>query len=137
MLETDPSKNKFFDPNIKMGGGNRRNGRRQAFMFTEEGSETHKKAADRLRHKLSKKAIADRFGKVQKAAAPIVDANGNENPNLMELGTRQPVSKEVLPFKEEGAIPEMEWWDAALNPNYTDPKKPLFDQTKITLYIQH
>jgi len=134
LIETDPTKNKFFDPNIRA-GGDRRAARKQAFKFTEEGSETHKKAAERMRSKLTKKAIADRYGKVQQAPAPIVSADGGDNPNLIEIGIRQ--NETILPFKQEGPIPEMEWWDAHLVPNYVNPEKVTFDDTKITFYIQH
>lgn len=135
MIETDPSKNPFYDPNLKPSGFDRRGGRRQAFVFTEEGSEVHRKAAERMRHKLSRKAIAERFGKVQHAPAPIVDGAGGDNPNFVPLGTR-PI-KMVLPFKQEGPIPETEWWDAALTPNYANPEKVTFDESKITFYIEH
>eukprot|EP00658_Telonema_sp_P-2_P003691 TRINITY_DN1137_c0_g1_i5.p1 TRINITY_DN1137_c0_g1~~TRINITY_DN1137_c0_g1_i5.p1 ORF type:complete len:545 (-),score=103.82 TRINITY_DN1137_c0_g1_i5:388-2022(-) len=133
MMETDPSKNPFYDPSLKLGGRNdRRGGRRQAFVFTEEGSETHKRAADRLRHKLSKKAIAERYGKVQPAAAQIVDGSGDA---ATEVQPKQ--EKAVLPFKQEGPIPEVEWWDAVLAPNYVSADKVTFDSSKITMYIQH
>lgn len=135
LIETDPSKNRFFDANIRAGMHDRRGGRKQAFKFTEEGSETHKKAAERMRSKLTKKAIADRYGKVQQAPAPIVSADGGDNPNLIEIGIRQ--NETILPFKQEGPIPEMEWWDAHLVPNYVNPEKVTFDDTKITFYIQH
>eukprot|EP00656_Telonema_subtile_P011046 TRINITY_DN1541_c0_g2_i1.p1 TRINITY_DN1541_c0_g2~~TRINITY_DN1541_c0_g2_i1.p1 ORF type:complete len:532 (+),score=97.98 TRINITY_DN1541_c0_g2_i1:94-1689(+) len=135
MIETDPSKNPFYDPNLKPSGFDRRGGRRQAFVFTEEGSEVHRKAADRMRHKLSRKAIAERYGKVQQAPAPIVGGAGGDNPNMVPLGTR-PI-KAVLPFKQEGPIPEMEWWDAALTPNYVNSEKVTFDESKITIYIEH
>lgn len=133
MIETDPSKNPFYDPNLKQSTFDRRAGRRQAFVFTEEGSETHKKAAERLRHKLTKKAIAERFGQVQQSAPPIVDGSAGSNPNLIELGTRAP----ALPFKQEGPIPDMEWWDQVLAPNYGSAGKVSYDETKITIYIEH
>jgi len=138
MIETDPAKNPFYDPSLKPSGFDRRGGRRQAFVFTEEGSEVHKKAADRMRHKISKKAIAERYGQVQQQPAPIVDGSGGGNPNLVPLGIRTTPAATVLPFKQEGPIPEMEWWDVALAPNFSHRDgKVTFDETKVTFYVEH
>jgi len=61
------------------------------------------------------------------------------NPNMVPLGERAaPASAAPLvPFKNEDPPPDMEWWDAVLQPDHSDPNEVKFNMTKITHLVEH
>lgn len=145
MLETDPTRNKFFDPNMKAPTGRRE--RRAGFKFVDDG--TFRKAGEALRSKRSRQAQTSRYGQTQstvggtaflaaekeRVAAVAAAAASGEKVEASE--NKAAPAAPVVPFKKEDPIPDMEWWDAMLEPDYTDPHNIAFNKVKITHLVEH
>jgi len=155
MLETDPTKNPFFDPNMKAPTGRRE--KRPSFKFVDEG--TFRKAGENLRSKISKRAATARFGQTQStvggsaylaaekaakeaaAAAQAMEVEsdavvGDPAASNQDKPAPASVPTPIVPFKKEDPIPEIEWWDAVLQPEYTDGDVT-FNETKVTHLVEH
>jgi len=148
MPVTDPTVNKFFDGNMKAPMARRE--RRPAFKFVEDG--TFRKAGENLRARKSKQRQTSRYGQTQstvggsalltaekeaKAAAAAAAAQSTD----MDTTVDKPltgVKTVTVPFKKEEPIPDMEWWDAVLQPEYSESGDDVkFNQTKITHLVEH
>jgi len=147
MLETDPTVNKYFDPNMKAPTGRRE--RRAGFKFVDDG--TFRKAGEALRSKRSRQNQTSRYGQTQStvggsaflsaekervaAAAAAAAAGGEKSEAGDKPSAVAPAT--IVPFKKEDPIPDIEWWDTVLQPDYKDPHKVDFNRTKITHLVEH
>jgi len=95
-IETDPTKNRYFDPRMPTPKLNRP---RRGFNFVEAG--TYVKKAQRMRTKLAKELLESSVG---------------EEGDVSGLSEKSLILKEAedIIHKEEEPVPDVEWWDAPL-----------------------
>jgi U4/U6 small nuclear ribonucleoprotein PRP3 len=98
LLETDPSRNAYFDPDIRMDGRTRRAPRRD-FRSVAHGSITAQAEKDRCR--AERKAADARFREAMAARVAQVGS-------MPEL---PPLDNRILDESRGGGVPVTEWWD--------------------------
>jgi len=116
-LETDPSKNPYYDPRMKTSKGQRH---RRGFRFVEAG--TYIKKGARMRTKLAKQILTNTSAVIAEQGGEGEGIDGyfgrNEEGDRMDLDSNL-VSLGMLKraeeiIKEEEPIPDVEWWDLPL-----------------------
>jgi U4/U6 small nuclear ribonucleoprotein PRP3 len=100
LLETDPTRNEYFDPDIRMNARARRLPKHK-FNFVTAGVMTEK--AEKARHDAERHAADVRFRGAMAAKA----ARAGSLPPLPPL-----VASAVDAARGGGAVPDVEWWDA-------------------------
>ncbi|ELR19312.1 premRNA processing factor 3 (PRP3) protein [Acanthamoeba castellanii str. Neff] len=101
VVETDPSKNPYFDPRMRAPKVTRP---RRAFNFVEAG--TYVRKAQRMRTKLAKELLESSMGAADEGA-------GSDMPRDKSLMPLRKEAEEII-HNEDEPVPDVEWWDAPL-----------------------
>eukprot|EP01098_Paradermamoeba_levis_P000751 TRINITY_DN1087_c0_g1_i1.p1 TRINITY_DN1087_c0_g1~~TRINITY_DN1087_c0_g1_i1.p1 ORF type:complete len:475 (+),score=168.83 TRINITY_DN1087_c0_g1_i1:153-1427(+) len=138
-VETDPSKNKFYDPRVPLPKVSRT---KRTFQFVEPGTFVRK--AERIRTQAMKTTFSKMLEKQNEE-----ENVGGEDPNSLIQTLQQERLK-----RPKDPIPDVEWWDIPFLQNGTyytgEPEedreegligeeivKKLLKEEKITLYVEH
>lgn len=123
-IETDPTKNPYFDPRMrapKVG----RTRRQKAFQFVEAG--TYVKKAQRMRTKLAKEFLESSVAVPGKGVEGI-DPTAPVDKSLMPMELLK--EAEEIIQKEDEPVPDVEWWDLPLliDKQHYDKSNPVAQQ---------
>jgi U4/U6 small nuclear ribonucleoprotein PRP3 len=103
-IETDPTKNPYFDPRMRAPKVTRP---RRAFNFVEAG--TYVRKAQRMRTKLAKELLENAMGSIDEE----MDGDAPRDKSLMPMGGLRKEAEQII-HKEDEPVPDVEWWDAPL-----------------------
>jgi hypothetical protein len=105
-IETDPTKNPYFDPRMRAPKVHRPH---RAFNFVEAG--TYVRKGQRMRTKLAKELLESTVGVSEDGAYD--DDSVVRDKSLMPIGGLRKEAEEIIQ-KEDEPVPDVEWWDAPL-----------------------
>mmetsp|Transcript_2139 Transcript_2139/g.6383 ORF Transcript_2139/g.6383 Transcript_2139/m.6383 type:complete len:540 (+) Transcript_2139:101-1720(+) len=117
LLETDPSKNKYFDPRLSLAPSTRP--QRQGFRFVEEG--TYVSKGEKIREKAELERIQEELRQKEKSTSSA--------PQVL-----------LLKSEETEEIPDVEWWDTPFlaNNSYDDLESSnLVREDRVTKFVHH
>eukprot|EP00188_Purpureofilum_apyrenoidigerum_P004407 Plantae.Rhodophyta-Purpureofilum_apyrenoidigerum.ctg4976.p1 GENE.Plantae.Rhodophyta-Purpureofilum_apyrenoidigerum.ctg4976~~Plantae.Rhodophyta-Purpureofilum_apyrenoidigerum.ctg4976.p1 ORF type:complete len:540 (+),score=129.45 Plantae.Rhodophyta-Purpureofilum_apyrenoidigerum.ctg4976:194-1813(+) len=117
LLETDPSKNKYFDPRLNLAPATRP--QRQGFRFVEEGTFVSK--GEKIREKAELERIQEELRQKEKSTSSA--------PQVL-----------LLKSEETEEIPEVEWWDIPflVNSSYDDLENTdSLREDRVTKFVHH